>query len=98
MGNARSMSLGPEAAAVVTKAITSMPSPPMIETGIFAAGTAIQSRTKCGDENFYRLVCQERPSSSMPEMWPSNKQTYIACLRDIRVQQCVEAPVSHVRP
>eukprot|EP00904_Undaria_pinnatifida_P010413 jgi/Undpi1/6501/HiC_scaffold_20.g08980.m1 len=38
MGNAKSMSLGPEAAAIVTKAVASMPSPPMIETGIFAAG------------------------------------------------------------
>lgn len=38
MGNAKSMSLGPDAAAIVTKAVASMPSPPMIETGIFAAG------------------------------------------------------------
>lgn len=41
MGNAKSMSLGPEAAAVVTKAISSMPSPPVIETGIFAAGEVL---------------------------------------------------------
>ena len=32
------MSLGPDAAAVVTKAVSQMPSPPMQEVGIFAAG------------------------------------------------------------
>lgn len=35
------MSLGPEAAAVVTKAVSQMPSPPMQEVGIFAAGKFI---------------------------------------------------------
>lgn len=39
MGNAKSMSLGPEAAAVVTKAVSQMPTPSMVETGIFAAGS-----------------------------------------------------------
>ena len=32
------MSLGPEATAVVTKVVPDMPSPPMQEVGIFAAG------------------------------------------------------------
>ena len=38
MGNAKSMSLGPDAAAVVTKAVSQMPSPPMQEVAIVAAG------------------------------------------------------------
>lgn len=41
MGNAKSMSLGPDAAAVITKTVSTMPSPPMIETGIFAAGKVL---------------------------------------------------------
>ncbi|CAN0126217.1 unnamed protein product [Pylaiella littoralis] len=36
MGNTKSMSLGPEAVAVVTKTVSQMPTPSMLETGIFA--------------------------------------------------------------
>lgn len=50
MGNAKSMSLGPDAAAVITKTVSSMPSPPMIETGIFAAGKYIHNYKK-GNES-----------------------------------------------
>lgn len=35
------MSLGPEAAAIVTKVVSPMPTPAMVETGIFAAGESL---------------------------------------------------------
>lgn len=87
MGNAKSMSLGPDAAAVVTKAISSMPSPPMIETGIFAAGTSFFRVCPRGERDL-------RASSSMPDVvFVGGLQTNalrvrvgirVACLRDLQ--------------
>ena len=62
MGNAKSMSMGPEASAVITKTVSHMPTPQMTETGIFAAGmwylhsTYDVSSRRCTSFNESRLL------------------------------------------